>query len=215
MAVADAIDNVVSAALRPRSGFEQALAQGVEGALGEALVAVLQATRGLRQRSELLWWKEALYSPLRKSGLPLVAAGRGGGPHGHRSPRPSPPRSVPRAWSSSYARRSASSSGPDGVPSGTKPLKKLAGELATNAAPSVRTALAPFRQTSGRGPLVALLADLFEGGRVSPERFIAGTGVTGETKLSLPDLAVWIFRELQAAAAVAAEPPATAATGGR
>lgn len=64
-AVADAIDSVANAnAIEPvdLSPPLKQLATAVEDYVGEALRAFSGATAGLQRRTNLLWWKEALYS---------------------------------------------------------------------------------------------------------------------------------------------------------
>lgn len=65
-AVADVIDNTVDTIdLDPVdiAGPLQVMAKAVSAHIETALAAISGATAGLQRRADLLWWKEALYSP--------------------------------------------------------------------------------------------------------------------------------------------------------
>lgn len=60
-----------------------------------------------------------------------------------------------------------------------------------------------FAAPDGRGAVMALVAHPEVPGSRDPEAFRRLTGVAPETELTLPAWATWVFRELQAARAVA------------
>jgi hypothetical protein len=76
-AVAEAIDKTVASAMQPLANLQETIVENLEHALGEALAAMLKPSRGQRRRSDLLWWKAALYSSSAGVGyrtLPAVGA---------------------------------------------------------------------------------------------------------------------------------------------
>ena len=83
-----------------------------------------------------------------------------------------------------------------------KPLLELINNVAVSEElAALRAAIDSLGLAEGRGLLLAVIGNR-EASTMTPERFKALTGVSADTELSLPDLAVWLFRELQAARAV-------------
>lgn len=209
-AVADAIDKATSGALHMLPGLGNTINDGVQAVLNEVLATVVRGTHGVRRRTELLWWRAALYSPsARVSYRSLSSAGAAAlmAIDLHRQVPAFCPASV-----EFFLRETVALAIDAEGASSAKPLRKLLTEIGSGTSSGVvREILTPFRQSSGRGPMIGLIADLLGGGRATGDRFGASVGVGGDLKFTAPELAVWLFRELQgmAAAAVPTSRPAT------
>ncbi|MDF0515765.1 GTPase-associated system all-helical protein GASH [Bradyrhizobium yuanmingense] len=211
--IADAVDVSVGSLVLPEIDLSeplQTLAGDVAGHVDQALNAVSAATAGLQRRANLLWWKEARYSPSAqasyrelspRSAATLMAFDM----QGH-VPVYSPA-SVPAFLFEAVI----------GLP--TIEAKRSYGifELVDDAQKddrlsSLREKLAKtFARPAGRTPVLSLIAypDLLASKK--PEDFRRLTGVPAETELTLPQWSTWVFRELQGAAATTLKAEAKAA----
>lgn len=176
-------------------------AEGLGAYVETTLNAVSGATAGLQRRTNLLWWKEALYSPsarVRYRELSPSAAAALMGFDLHQQVPSFSPASVAAFLFEAveglpgieaekrYTIRSLVAEAQSAL--AAVPLREAAGKL--TAAPQ------------GRGPVLALIghADLNAG--VTEDDFRRLTGLRATAELTLPAWAVWLFRELQAARAV-------------
>ena len=85
-AVAEALGVVAKGSQIDLSGPLKSLAQAVSVHVDATLKAVSGATAGLQRRTNLIWWKETLYSPSARVQLPQHDPVRGGRPDGVRPP---------------------------------------------------------------------------------------------------------------------------------
>ncbi|WP_315751863.1 MULTISPECIES: GTPase-associated system all-helical protein GASH [unclassified Bradyrhizobium] len=206
--IADAIDGSVGSLALPPVDLSKplkTLANGVAEHVDQALNAVSAATAGLQRRANLLWWKEARYSPSAqasyrelspRSAATLMAFDM----HGH----------VPV-----YSPASVSAflfEAVIGLP--TIDAKRSYGILGLVDDAQKDDRLSSFREQlaktyarpAGRTPVLSLVAypDLLASKK--PEDFRRLTGIPAETELTLPQWSTWVFRELQAAAATTLKP---------
>ena len=173
--------------------------------MSEHLTTTLQtvsgATAGLQRRTNLLWWKEALFSPSARMS--------------YRDMAPSDAvalmafdmhRQIPTFSPASVAAflREAVIALPTIDPEEKRPIRELVekirdasvlSELRTEAGKLVT---APV----GRGPILGLIGHPDAVPQIDDRGFRNRIGVMPDTALTLPDWSVWIFRELQAARAV-------------
>lgn len=200
-AIAGAVDKAFASLYEQREVLAQSLTEIVQHHVDLAVstvASVVRSAQGLQRRTELLWWKEAMYSPSTSCSYralsPIIGATQMAVDLHHQVPAFCP-QSVEY-----FLRETVNAAfGPGKIIEVGKPLRESVISLAScNDLGAVRTAFREFRQSSGRGPLVGLLADAFEGGNVDPERFTPALGIDSATKFTPADLSVWIFRELQA-----------------
>lgn len=176
------------------------LSQAVSTYVGNTLKAVSAATSGLQRRTNLIWWKESLYSPsahtsYRALPAPTAAALMAFDLH----------RQVPAFSPASVAAflHETVLSLPDVDPVERRSIRNLVGEAVKSPALTglrdVAEQLVP--DNGGRGPVLGLLG----AGSVQPtlndESFRVKVGIPAATMLTLPEWAAWLFRELQAAEA--------------
>lgn len=205
-AIAEAIDPV----LKVRAGrvdlgvpFEK-IAETISRHFNKTLKEVSRATAGLQRRTYLIWWKEALYSPsLRRSYRDLKgiqAAALMAFDLYNQVPNFTP-LSV-----SSFLDETVRSLPQIDVEE-RKPLLELIKTVAASKElAALRASVESLRLGQGRGPLLALIGNR-ETASLEPEHFKDLTGVPADTALSLPDLAVWLFRDLQAMRATLLDRP--------
>jgi hypothetical protein len=68
-----------------------------------------------------------------------------------------------------------------------------------------KAAMEIFPRTNGRGPMLALVGEADSEAIADDSKFRDRFGVPADAKLTLPQWATWLFRELQAARAVREE----------
>lgn len=202
-AIAEAIDSAsedVQEAPVDISGPLRALSQAVATHVGDTLKLVSAATAGLQRRTNLIWWKETLYSPSARvsyRALPVSTVGALMAFDLHQQLPTFSPVSV-AAFLSETVQSLASVD-----PQKKQSIRELVGEAVSSAELSPLRAVARqlIPQLSGRGPILALLAEQ-EGKFVMDDaQFRARVGVPADAVLTISEWAVWIFRELQAARA--------------
>ena len=184
------------------SGVAEDMTTAISEHLTKTLQAVSDATAGLQRRTNLLWWKEALFSPsVRRSYremLPLEAAVLMAFDV-HRYIPTFSPRSV-----AAFLREATI-----GLPTidqeqkfGIRDLVEktreasILAELRTEAGKLVS---AP----AGRSSVLGLVGHPDVAPQTDDHGFRNLVGVQPDTMLTLPDWSVWVFRELQAARAIA------------
>lgn len=203
--IADAIDGAVGSVSLPPvdlAGPLEALAEGVEGHVDQALQAVSSATAGLQRRADLLWWKEARYSPSAqasyrelssRSAAMLMAFDMQ-----QRVPVYSPASVAAFLFESVVGLPTIEAERTYGI------LDLVADAQQDGRLAPVRDRLAKtFARPAGRAAVLSLVAypDLIASKK--PEDFRRLTGVPAETELTLPQWSTWVYRELQAVAATA------------
>jgi hypothetical protein len=202
--VADAIEAVVGKTKIEQGDLSEpfrAMAKGLSSHVDAALTAVSAATAGLQRRTNLLWWKEALFSPTTRVSyrdLPPTSASTLMAFDLHQQVPTFSPASVAAFLFEAVV----------GLPSidkeKTYPIRELAAEAQAHAG------LAALRDAGagliappvGRGPVMALIAHPDAPASRAEGEFRRLTGVPPDAQLTLPGWASWVFRELQAVKAV-------------
>src|SRR5712692_8782637 len=81
----------------------------------------------------------------------------------------------------------------------SRPLREILAEFIKNCPPCMpESTFQPLRRPSGRRPLASYLAEVAVPANLERKPFIAAVGFDPNTSFNLPELSVWIFRELQA-----------------
>ncbi|MCA6115203.1 hypothetical protein J6524_09865 [Bradyrhizobium sp. WSM 1738] len=175
----------------------KALLSAVTNYVDTTLQAVTGATTGLQRRTNLLWWKEALFSPSARVSyrdLPLPVAATLMAFDLHQQVPSFSPASVAAFLSEAVGTL------PSLDRQKTYPLTEIVTVVQKHPALSIlRTAAkALVAPPVGRGPVVSLIAypDAV-GSEIEPE-FRRLTGVPADVKITLPQWATWTFRELLA-----------------
>lgn len=177
-----------------------ALAASVSSYVDTTLNAVSAATAGLQRRTNLLWWKEALFSPVMRVSyrdLPPVSAATLMAFDLHQQVPAFSPASVAAFLYEAVL------SLPTIDQEKTYAIFELVEEAQRHAGlAALRSAGADLiAPPEGRGPLLALIAYPDAPVTRAEEEFRRLTGVPANAQLTLPDWARWVFRELQAARA--------------
>lgn len=179
------------------------LATSVAAHVGDTMKAVSRATAGLQRRTNLIWWKEALYSPSAQTSYRTISADLAAGLMAldlHRQVPTFSPASV-----SAFLHEAVLS-----LPGTDVREKRTIRELLNTTGVSAVTeplrlaAAQAVKATIGtdRGPLLAWIGHRTGNGRLSKEQFQQQLGLSDNIELTVPEWAAWIFRELQAARAV-------------
>ena len=169
--------------------------------LTTTLQAVSDATAGLQRRTNLLWWKEALFSPSAQKSyrdMPTLVAATLMAFDMHRQVPTFSPASVAAFLQETVV------SLPTIDPEQKAPVRELverthSAEVLVGLRTEARALVAP---PVGRGSILALIGHLDAVPQFDAPRFRALVGVKPDTALTLPDWSVWMFREFQAARAV-------------
>ncbi|MFD2430567.1 GTPase-associated system all-helical protein GASH [Sphingobium scionense] len=183
------------------------LAEAVSGYVDETLKTVSAATAGLQRRTNLLWWREALFSPSvgrsYRTLPPSVAAALMALDLFDAVPLFSPA-SVSAFLGEAVLRLEGIA---DGGKRTVRDLVKEAQDEATLA--PLRAAAAKLAaEPAGRGPLLALIGYPTHTGARDVESFQRLTGVPADSELDTVAWAGWLFRELQASKAATDASPA-------
>ena len=209
---AEAIEEAINRAIGSLSvegvdlpGITENMMKVMSRHLSTTLQAVGDATAGLQRRTNLLWWKEALFSPSARMSYhdmsPYDAATLMAFDMHRQIPTFSP------ASVAAFLREAVTAL-PTIEHHESTPIRELVAkardadvlaELQTEAG---RLVAAP----TGRGSILALIGHATAMPQIDDRRFRDLVGVPSETGLTLPEWSVWIFRELQAARAVAEAP---------
>jgi hypothetical protein len=207
-AISEAIDNAVAqnkVASIDLSATMQQITSAVSGYVSDVIGSVDGATAGLQRRTNLIWWKQALFSPSTRKSYrsfePTIAAALMALDLYQQIPMFSP------ASVSAFleeAVRSLQTS----VPNSGRMLKDLLRVTTENSslAPLRDEAAKLYHSPSGRCPISALIGHpekiigLSDGGLVNL------IGIETETSLTDAQWASWIFRDLQAGRATKEQP---------
>lgn len=200
-AIAETFDDVVSQTTVEQTDLSEpfhALTISISEYLSATLTTISGATAGLQRRTNLLWWKEALYSPSARGSYrnlpPSVAATLMAFDLHQQVPNFSP------ASVSAFLFEAVTS-----LPSSDKGKMFSIRDLAVEA--QTHESLAALRNagselisfSDGRGPVMALIAYPDSPSAQSEADFRRLTGVPADTQVSLPAWSTWVFRELQTA----------------
>lgn len=201
--IAEVVDTVVGKTMVEQADLSKPfrdLATSVTTYVDATLMAVSGATAGLQRRTNLLWWKEALFSPSIRVSYrqlpPTVAAAQMAFDLHLQIPTFSP------ASVSAFLFEAVV-----GLPfvelEETFAIRDLIREAQTNEnLAMLRDAgAAMIGPPDGRGPIMALVAHPYAPAADSDTDFRRLTGVPADAQLTLPGWATWVFRELQAARA--------------
>ena len=170
--------------------------------LTTTLQAVSDATAGLQRRTRLLWWKESLFSPSARNSYREMSTFDAAVLMAfdiHRQIPTFSPTSV-----AAFLRETVI-----GLPTVDQEQKFRLRDLVDNTRDAATLAELKTEARNlvsaraGRGPILALVAHPEATRQVDDRAFRDFVGVSPDTMLSLPDWSVWIFRELQAARAIA------------
>lgn len=209
-AIADAIDEVVGKIeisqpdlVEPFSKLTMAITSHVDS----TLKAVSAATAGLQRRTNLLWWKESLYSATAQQSyrdLPVSVAAAQMALDLFRSVPLFSPASVSAFLVETVLCLKGAEAHQD------RAVRELVAEAQTHESlAALRSAAAEVATApAGRGPLLALIGHPSHANATGDVSFQRLTGVSDEVRLSPPAWAAWIFRELQAAKAASGSSPA-------
>lgn len=190
------------------SGPLSALAKAVTVHVDKALASFSGATAGLQRRTNLLWWKEALYSPsVHASYLdvpPFEASALMALDLHEQVPTYSP------ASVSAFLREAIRClpAEKDDQGNSERDVASLVRDARTTAS------MQPFRAMAtqyapapvGRGPLLSLIGHPQDAGSVEAETLRALGGMDASTKMTPSDWGTYLFRELQAARATSESP---------
>jgi GTPase-associated system helical domain len=177
----------------------QQLTKAVSGHVDTTLNAVSEATAGLQRRTNLLWWKEALFSPSARMSYREIPGSTAAALMAfdlHQQVPIFSPASVAAFL------REAILTLPT-VDQQTRPIRELLEEVCNAKSLTVLREVAAdlVAPPAGRGPVLALIGHRRSGPALDERTFRDLVGVDGKTQLTASAWAVWIFRELQAARA--------------
>lgn len=179
------------------------LAKAVTGHVDKALASFSGATAGLQRRTNLLWWKEALYSPSVHASyldLPQFEAAALMALDLHKQVPTYSPASV-----SAFLREAIRClpAAKDDQGNGERDVTSLVHDARTNAFMQPFRALAAQYAPApvGRGPLLSLIGHPQDPGAVEATTLRALSGVDASAKMTPSDWGTYLFRELQAARA--------------
>jgi hypothetical protein len=210
-AIADAVDKAFQEQLKGSAAGNKAFMTSVAAYMNDVVSGIQKglmqtagSTAGLQRRADLLWWKEAAYSPSVKRSyrsFPLPVATLLMAIDLHRRV----PRFCPESVEHFLREAIMNLIRTEGVAKRDRmPLGEILETLVKGNVPSsIQGDLAPLRQGMGRKPLVAFVADALANGTVKAEQFLPEIGIKRESTIELADFGVWVFRELQAIRAVA------------
>lgn len=202
-AIADAIDVTIAKIEVSQPDLAEPfnkLATVVSNYVNTTLTAVSAATAGLQRRTNLLWWREALYSPSAQQSyrdLPVSVAAAQMALDLFNSVPLFSPASV-SVFLGETVLRLKGTEGAEG-----RPVFELVAEAQEHES------LAPLRSVAaalavmpvGRGPLLALIGHASHADAKDLGNFHRLTGIPLDAKLDPAAWASWLFRELQAAKA--------------
>ena len=183
-------------------GITNDMVKVIIGHLTTTLQAVSGATAGLQRRTNLLWWKEALFSPSARMSYRDMSTSDAAALMAfdmHRQiPTFSPASVAAFLRETVIALPTIDHKEKSTVRELVEKTRKacVLAELRTEAGKLVTTPM-------GRGSILALIGHPDAMPQIDDHRFRDLVGVEPDTALTLPDWSVWMFRQLQAARAVA------------
>ena len=185
------------------SGPLSALASAVGIHVEKALASFSGATAGLQRRTNLLWWKEALYSPSAHESyleLPPYEAAALMALDLHEQVPTYSPASV-----SSFLKETIRCLpvDPGASESGKQEVAALVQDARTTAfmQPFRNLAAQYVQAAEGRGPLLSVIGHPQNPGTIDAGEFRALVGIDAAAKMTPADWGTYLFRELQSARA--------------
>ncbi|RMP23047.1 GTPase-associated system all-helical protein GASH [Pseudomonas coronafaciens] len=209
--IADAIDGVADE-LAPSpvdlSGPLTTLAKAVAAHVDKALASFSGATAGLQRRTNLLWWKEALYSPSAHASyldLPPFEASALMALDLHQQVPTYSPAGVSSFLTEAIRSLSIEK---DNQSNGGRDVASLVHDARTTASMQPFRALAAQYTSApvGRGPMLSLIGHSQVSGEVEAATLLALCGVDASTSMTPSDWGTYLFRELQTARATSNSP---------
>lgn len=205
-AIAEALDRMAEKLVPAPvdlSGPLTILAKAVTAHVDKALTSFSSATAGLQRRTNLLWWKQALYSPSAHASyldLPPFEASALMALDLHEQVPTYSPASV-SAFLREAIRCLPAEKGDQG--NGERDVASLLRDArATSFMQPLRTLAAQYASAPvGRGPLLSLIGYPQDSRLVEVTTLRALCGVDASTKMTPSDWGTYLFRELQAARA--------------
>jgi hypothetical protein len=190
------------------SGPLSKLAKAVTAHVDKALASFSSATAGLQRRTNLLWWKEALYSPSAHASYidmpPFEAAALMALDLHEQVPTYSP------ASVSAFLREAVRClpAEKDDQNNGERDVASLVRDARTAAFMQPFRALASqyAPEPVGRGPLLSLIGDPRDSGEIEATTLRHFGGLDASTKMTPSEWATYLFRELQSARATSNSP---------
>jgi hypothetical protein len=211
VAIAETLDGMAEELAPPPldlSGPLSMLAKAVTVHVEKALASFSGATAGLQRRTNLLWWKEALYSPSAHASyldLPQFEASALMALDLHEQVPTYSPASV-----SAFLREAIRClpAEKDDQDNGERDVAKLVYDARTTAfMQPFRVVAAQYAPTSiGRGPLLSLIGSPGDSGEIEATALRALVGVDASTKMTPSEWGTYLFRELQSARATSENP---------
>ena len=205
-AIADAIDKIAEELIpepTDLSGPLSELTKAVNGHVKKALTSFSEATAGLQRRTNLLWWKEALYSPSAHESyldLPAFEAAALMALDLHQLVPIYSPASVSAFLKEAI--RSLQTNDEEQEFS-----KLLHAARATEFMQPFRTLAAEYAPSpNGRGPVLSLIGYPQSATIEDTEALLAFSGIDSQHKLDPIAWGAYLFRELQSARAIQSEP---------
>lgn len=209
--IAEALDGMaeeLAPASVDLSGPLSALAKAVTAHVDKALASFSGATAGLQRRTNLLWWKEALYSPSAHASyldLPPFEASALMALDLHEQVPTYSPASV-----SAFLREAIRCLPVEN--DGTANSERDVASLVRDA--RMTTFMQPFRALAaqyapapvGRGPLLSLIGHPHNSSADEATTLRALSGMDASTKMTPSDWGTHLFRELQSARATSGKP---------
>ena len=207
-AIGEAIDNVAAQSKVGPIDLTAPLQQvtsAVSGYVSEALRAVSGATAGLQRRTNLIWWKQALFSPSKQKSYraypATIASALMALDLYQQIPMFSP------ASVSAFLEEAVRSL-PPSPDAGERVLKDVLREACESATLDVVRAEAAklFPSPLGRSPVLALIAHPETCGALKDDELRRIIGVSLDVQISDPQWASWLFRDLQAGRSTREQP---------
>lgn len=187
-------------------GFEQTGASlsghaaAINEAVHNAIDQVARTAKANERRSQLLWWRQTLYSPTLKQGyreMDQAAATLLMGYDVYKQISDFYPQSV--EYLLREAVRTAVMTGKDEADNSLSISEFCSRLQSSRRAAELRQELkASLSDEQGRMPLLRYLKNLLAGESLAPDILAERVGIKGDTKVTLEDVAVWVFRDLQA-----------------
>lgn len=183
-------------------GFTGNITRVLSDNITATLQAVHDATVGLQRRTNLLWWKEALFSPSARMSYREMSTGDAVVLMAFDMHRQVPTFSP--ASAAAFLRETVSTL-PMIDQEKKVPIRELVEQTRnTEVLTEVRTEIGKLVNTpEGRGSVLGLIGHPDAVPEIDDRRFRDVVGVKTDTMLTLLDWSVWMFRELQAARAIA------------
>ncbi len=211
VAIAEALDGIAGELIPAPidlSGPLSTLAKAVTAHVDKALASFSGATAGLQRRTNLLWWKEALYSPSAHASyldLPPFEASALMALDLHKQVPTYSPASV-SAFLREAIRYLPTENGDQG--NGERDIASLVHDAKTTEfMQPFRTLAAQYAPAPvGRGPLLSLIGHSQATGAVEATTLRTLAGLDASTKMTPSDWGTYLFRELQTARATSDSP---------